>query len=267
MLLLRVSVYCLTNKKFKNKLALKVSSVERKTNHNEIEYFKIFSQIKEIQNNIPKLYYIFSCPDYIYIIMDCYENGCMSHHLISEKLVDFKKMVKIIKSCVLTLDAIHKNGYVLNDLKPENLLLDKNYNPIFIDFGFAGKYNDEYKFMYGTPVFQPPELLQYRLTNDRYFISNNKKDIWALGILFLEIFTGENYFEEIMNDKSMDAILYKENLIHVFLKMKKILYNLPPSYISRKYLHHLDTFIFSCLEPDFNKRPSAEDLLSFSLFK
>ena len=35
---------------------------------------------------------------------------------------------------------VHKAGYTHNDLKPPNIMLDENSEPVLIDFGFAQKY-------------------------------------------------------------------------------------------------------------------------------
>ena len=38
---------------------------------------------------------------------------------------------------------VHKAGYTHNDLKPPNIMLDENSEPVLIDFGFAQKYQDK----------------------------------------------------------------------------------------------------------------------------
>ena len=41
-----------------------------------------------------------------------------------------------------SLETVHKAGYTHNDLKPPNVMMNEDFEPILIDFGFAQKYTD-----------------------------------------------------------------------------------------------------------------------------
>lgn len=61
------------------------------------------------------------------------------------------------------LEIVHRNGIAHRDLKPDNIMLDKDYNVKIIDFGFAGAIagNNGQKLMTtlcGTPYFMSPEI-------------------------------------------------------------------------------------------------------------
>lgn len=75
---------------------------------------------------------------------------------------------------VSALDYLHTKYIVYRDLKPENLLLDKDGHLKITDFGFAKKLTDRTWTLCGTPEYLAPEIIQSK--------GHNKAvDWWALG--------------------------------------------------------------------------------------
>lgn len=74
------------------------------------------------------------------------------------------------------------------DVKPENILISKNYVVKLCDFGFARNIKPERNFMYtdyvSTRWYRAPELL---LGDAQY---NKSVDIWAVGCICAELFNG-----------------------------------------------------------------------------
>jgi serine/threonine-protein kinase len=100
------------------------------------------------------------------------------------------KAIEIARQICAGLAAAHDNGVLHRDLKPANVMIDENGNARITDFGLAGLAEDfsEVKLIEGTPGYMSPEQLEGQELTTR-------SDIYSLGLVLYEIFTGKKAFE------------------------------------------------------------------------
>jgi len=100
---------------------------------------------------------------------------------------------------------LHNNQITHRDLKPENVLVDMATGVLKIcDFGLATDLTkrSENHFYVCTREYRAPELL---LKSKSY---SEKIDIWSLGCISAELFTGKSFFHRRVSENAMENIIY-----------------------------------------------------------
>jgi len=107
--------------------------------------------------------------------------------------------IKIIEQIAQGLSKAHQVGIVHRDIKPANIIITTDGLIKIVDFGVAFLMADIKETrpgsVIGTPTYMSPEQAKKEKTDQR-------SDIWALGVLFYEMLTGKRPF-----DKNNDAAL------------------------------------------------------------
>lgn len=170
---------------------------------------KEFSLLSEFQNvkNIPphtnianyEAVYQFQTKHEVtdFAVMQYYEDGTLKDILKREKLLPDQKII-IINGLLDGVSHLHKSGVIHRDLKAGNILMARDQKGEFIpkisDFGLSKllEYGlDESlsnSFQGGSIDYSSPEqLMGLKLMQNT--------DIWSLGVMLFEIFTGKKPFQ------------------------------------------------------------------------
>ena len=101
------------------------------------------------------------------------------------------KALDIARHLCAGLAAAHAKGVLHRDLKPANIMLDGRGQVVITDFGLAGVADDIRgpEVRSGTPAYMSPEQLSGKEVTMR-------SDIYALGLVLYEVFTGKRAFAE-----------------------------------------------------------------------
>jgi serine/threonine protein kinase len=107
---------------------------------------------------------------------------------------DPRAAVALVEKIARAVHTAHVHGILHRDLKPANVLLDEHGEPLIADFGLA-------KFLDGGPgltdpgqVVGTPAYLSPEQAAGRSDLFGPATDIWALGVILFELFTGRRPF-------------------------------------------------------------------------
>lgn len=112
----------------------------------------------------------------------------------------FEKILIIAKSVCHSIRILHDLNIVHGDLKPDNILIKRTslgYSGKLIDFDdsyISGNPPKDRESIVGTPEYYSPELAEYIMDEDEEISGSTltlKSDIFTLGIILCEYFTGE----------------------------------------------------------------------------
>ncbi len=100
-----------------------------------------------------------------------------------------ERAVEVSRQLCVGMEAIHKAGILHRDFKPANIIIDKKGIARITDFGIAGIESEIAKdgIRVGTPAYMAPEQITGKEVSAR-------SDIYALGLVIYEIFTGKQAF-------------------------------------------------------------------------
>ena len=100
------------------------------------------------------------------------------------------KALELARQLCAGLAAAHDKGVLHRDLKPANVMIDGRGRARITDFGLAVAADEEHAEgeISGTPAYMAPEQLAGRA-------ATVQSDVYALGLVFYELFTGKRAFE------------------------------------------------------------------------
>ncbi|WP_342512648.1 Stk1 family PASTA domain-containing Ser/Thr kinase [Sporosarcina sp. FSL K6-1522] len=123
-----------------------------------------------------------------YLVMEYIEGQTLKQFIQTNGPLPPKQALPIMQQLVSAIANAHHNGIVHRDIKPQNILMDADYNVKITDFGIAMALNatayTKTNSVIGTVHYLSPEQA-------RGGMATKKSDIYSLGIVFYELLTGE----------------------------------------------------------------------------
>eukprot|EP00930_Biecheleria_cincta_P078488 TRINITY_DN6597_c0_g1_i1.p1 TRINITY_DN6597_c0_g1~~TRINITY_DN6597_c0_g1_i1.p1 ORF type:complete len:777 (-),score=94.22 TRINITY_DN6597_c0_g1_i1:122-2452(-) len=182
------------------------------------------------------------------IAMDFFPRGDLFSLVESERIVE-EVAKPLVKGILSALAHIHRAGVMHRDVKPENVLITDDRQPILTDFGVAVHIDDKegMRRRSGSAGYLAPEIL-------RGFEYGLNADAYSCGVVFHFILTGANPFQKAEGHGKKTLEANKEAIVDFSLPLLR-----QTSEACRILLRQL-------LEPDPAMRPQTEKALDCRWF-
>jgi serine/threonine kinase 16 len=178
---------------------------------------------------------------------------------------DLKNILKKFLDICAAFNVLHTAGYVHQDIKPENILIDDDGTPLLTDFGSVREANvevctrskalkiSEEAAQYCTASYRAPELFD----TPTEISLDARTDVWGIGCLLFAWWFGFSPFEcEFHSSGTRDRIVVVE------CTALRVLAEIPrPATPSPDDLLVLD-MVGWILEKDITKRPFIKNLIA-----
>ncbi len=148
------------------------------------------------------------------------------------------KAVEIARQLCAGLAAAHAKGVLHRDLKPANVMLNGRGTAVVTDFGLAALADEipGEEIRNGTPAYMAPEQLAGKEVTAQ-------SDIYSLGLVLYEIFTGKRAFEA--------------STLAELVRLHSETTPVSPSSLVKELDPAVESTILRCLDPEPRNRPPS----------
>ena len=185
-------VYRARDEELDEVVALKMLRQELVDEHGMLERFRREVKLarRVTHKNVARVFDIGEHGPDKFLTMEYVEGESLSTVAAREGAMPLGRVVEIATSLCAGLTAAHVAGVIHRDLKPENVLIAKEGRVVITDFGIARAHVDDgartqVGTAIGTPAYMAPEQVQGLADIDA------RADLYALGAMLYELFTGE----------------------------------------------------------------------------
>jgi predicted Ser/Thr protein kinase len=233
-------VYRATDLTLAQSVALKFLLKEAASNQRWLERFHTEVRIaRQISHpNVCRVYDIGEADGTPFISMEFIDGDDIATLLVGIGRLPADKAVEIARKICAGLAAAHDRGVIHRDLKPQNIMMTKRGEILITDFGLAAVADrlGGPEARNGTPAYMSPEQLRGAEVTPR-------SDIYALGLVLYELFTGKKPYEA----KTIPELLSLQESQQLS-SMSSVANDIDPA---------VEGIIKRCLHPDPGMRPAS----------
>ena len=175
-------------------VAIKVLRLDFRQNDDAMRRFRreALSATQLTHPNIVGVYDVGQSQEMNYIVMEYVEGTDLKDYVRQKGALHPIEAVRIMMQIVSAIAAAHQNRIIHRDIKPQNILIDKEGNVKITDFGIAVALSDtsltQTNTLLGSVHYLSPEQA-------RGGMATIQTDIYALGIVLYELLTGTVPFD------------------------------------------------------------------------
>ncbi|KAF3607241.1 hypothetical protein DY000_02049074 [Brassica cretica] len=197
--------------------------------------------------NILKIHEVMATKSKIYIVMELAVGGELFFKLLRRGHLPESAARRYFQQLASALQFSHLHGVAHRDVKPQNLLLDKEGNLKVSDFGLSALPEHLRDGLLhtacGTPAYTAPEIISRR------GYDGAKADAWSCGVILYVLLVGYVPFDD-------------SNIASMYRKIQRREYRFP-SWISKQ----ARSIIHQMLDPNPETRMSLEAVMNTTWFK
>jgi tetratricopeptide (TPR) repeat protein len=223
-------------------VAVKLLSEATGDNLKQIEDFLREARTAAILNhpNIVTIHDTGQAGSKYFIVMEYVDGESLKSHLETRLSLSLSDLLGLAKQACVGLDYAHRKGILHRDIKPGNLLVDREGTVKITDFGLARSAAEASHdtVVKGTPFYMSPEQIQG-------LKSDFRSDIYSFGCMLYRMIVKRPPFTQ--------GDIYQQHLNSL---------PIPPSTVNPEIPEALNRIILKCLEKDREKRyPDVASLL------
>src|ERR1019366_7835481 len=234
------AVYKARDRELDRLIALKLIRPELATDPAILRRFKqelILSRNITHKNVVP-IYDLGDADGIKFITMEYIAGQDLRSLIVQQKIFPPQEAVEMMRQVCRALEAAHAVGVIHRDLKPQNIMRDKQGRVVVMDFGLA-RLLDSHDGMtqtgaiVGTMEYMSPEQGLGKPLDER-------SDLFAVGLIFYELLTGKMPYKA---DSALASLVKRTHERAV-----------PVSEHSASFPHALSDIVGKCLEPKLQDR-------------
>ncbi|KAL9993892.1 putative protein kinase RLK-Pelle-SD-2b family [Helianthus debilis subsp. tardiflorus] len=198
-----------------------------------------------------------------FLVYDFMSNGSLDrwiYHGNREQVLEWECRKKIILDIAKGLAYLHEDcrqKIAHLDIKPQNILLDNDFNAKVSDFGLS-KLMDRNQSqvmttMRGTPGYLAPEWLSSVITE--------KVDVYSFGIVLLEILCGRKNFDRSQPEESWHLLRVFQKCCEQDTLLDIVDTNSEDMQINGTEVVEMMKIASWCLQTDYTRRPSMSSVV------
>jgi predicted Ser/Thr protein kinase len=232
-------VYRATDLTLGQSVALKFLPEEASKNQRLLERFHGEVRVARLVShpNVCRVYDIGEVEGMPFISMEYIDGEDLASLLTRIGRLPSDKAIETARKLCAGLAAAHDRGVIHRDLKPQNIMMNKRGEVLIMDFGLAAiadQLNGP-EARNGTPAYMSPEQLRGEAVTA-------KSDIYALGLVLYELFTGKRPYDA----GSVQQLIDMQQSMHL-TSVTSMAADVDPA---------VEKVIRRCLDPDPMRRPA-----------
>jgi len=186
-------VYLATDLILDRNVAVKTLAYDFQDDEDSLRRFKreAMSTTELVHPNIVNIYDVQE-DEYPYIVMEYIKGTNLKEYIRNNQPISYRKIITIMDQILDAMSYAHENNIIHRDIKPQNILIDRNDTIKITDFGIAVALSEnsitQTNSLLGSVHYMSPEQAKGSVVT-------KSSDIYSLGVVLYEMLTGSVPFE------------------------------------------------------------------------